>query len=79
MRVLGIVAATLATGSAVGVYAVGTPPAHRRQGFAEALLRHVLAEAGGARPSVLESSEAGLLLYRRLGYRTVTRYAVFAT
>jgi len=72
-------AATLATGSAVGVYAVGTPAPHRRRGFAEAVVRHAVAEAGADRPSVLESSEAGLLLYRRLGYRTVTRYAVFAT
>jgi GNAT superfamily N-acetyltransferase len=72
-------AATLETDSAVGIYAVGTPPSHRRRGFAEAIVRHAVAEAGGERPSVLESSEAGLLLYRRLGYRTVTRYAVFAT
>ncbi len=72
-------AATFATGSAVGIYAVGTPPEHRRRGFAEAVVRHAAAEAGADRPSVLESSEAGLLLYRRLGYRTVTRYAVFAT
>ncbi len=72
-------AATVATGAAVGVYAVGTPPSHRRKGFAEAVVRHALAQAGGGKPSVLESSEAGLLLYRRLGYRTVTRYAVFAT
>ena len=72
-------AATFATGSAVGVYAVGTPAAHRRRGFAEAVVRHAVAAAGVARLSVLESSEAGLLLYRRLGYRTVTRYAVFAT
>ena len=72
-------AATFETGSAVGVYAVGTPPEQRRRGFAEAIVRHAVAEAGPDRPSVLESSEAGLLLYRRLGYRTVTRYAVFAT
>ncbi|HXN45384.1 MAG TPA: hypothetical protein VN893_02010 [Bryobacteraceae bacterium] len=72
-------AATFATGSAVGIYAVGTPVVHRRRGFAEAVVRHAVAEAGADRLSVLESSEAGLLLYRRLGYRTVTRYAVFAT
>jgi predicted acetyltransferase len=72
-------AATLSTDAAVGVYAVGTPPTHRRKGFAEAIVRQALAEAAGAGRSVLESSEAGLLLYRRLGYRTVTRYAVFAT
>jgi GNAT superfamily N-acetyltransferase len=72
-------AATLATGAAVGVYAVGTPPSHRRKGFAEAIVRHALGETCGTGRSVLESSEAGLLLYRRLGYRTVTRYAVFAS
>ena len=72
-------AATVATDGAVGVYAVASPPAHRRKGFAEAVVRHALAEAGSGAPSVLESSEAGLLLYRRLGYRTVTRYAVFAS
>jgi ribosomal protein S18 acetylase RimI-like enzyme len=72
-------AATLATGAAVGVYAVGTPPSHRRKGFAEAIVRHALRETCGTGRSVLESSEAGLLLYRRLGYRTVTRYAVFAS
>jgi GNAT superfamily N-acetyltransferase len=72
-------AATLSTDAAVGVYAVGTPPTHRRKGFAEAIVRQALAEAAGAGRSVLESSEAGLLLYRAMGYRTVTRYAVFAT
>jgi GNAT superfamily N-acetyltransferase len=69
--------ATLTTDAAIGVYAVGTPPAHRRRGYAQAVMRHALRQAP-ARTSVLESSEAGLLLYRALGYRTVTRYAVFA-
>ena len=72
-------AATLARPSAVGIYAVGTPPAHRRRGYAEAVMRHALAQAGAETPSLLEASESGLLLYRRLGYRTVTRYAVFAS
>jgi len=39
-------AATLSTDAAVGVYAVGTPPTHRRKGFAEAIVRQALAEAG---------------------------------
>jgi hypothetical protein len=41
-------------------------------------MRHALGQARAGR-SVLESSEAGLLLYYALGYRSVTRYAVFAT
>jgi len=71
-------AATFASASAVGVYAVGTPPPHRHKGYAEAVMRHALGQARAGR-SVLESSEAGLLLYYALGYRSVTRYAVFAT
>jgi GNAT superfamily N-acetyltransferase len=74
--------ATVLTGSVAGVYAVGTPPPHRRKGYAEAVMRHALLQAraeSGVERSVLQSSEAGLLLYRSLGYRTVTRYAVFAT
>jgi len=71
-------AATFTTSAATGVYAVGTPPPHRRRGYAERVVRHALEAAGGGR-SVLESSEAGLMVYRRMGYRAVTRYAVFVT
>lgn len=75
-------AAIVVTGSVAGVYAVGTPPAHRRQGYAEAVMRHALDHIRNSPPiqrSVLQSSEAGYLLYQRMGYRTVTRYAVFAS
>ncbi len=74
-------AATFTTEAAIGVYAVGTPPAHRRRGYAEAVMRHAVGAAraaGGNGRSVLESSEAGLMLYRGMGYKAVTRYAVFA-
>jgi len=75
-------AATFTTASTVGVYAVATIPGHQRRGYAEAVVRHALdqtpASAGGC-PSVLQSSDAGFSLYRRMGYRTTTRYAVFAS
>jgi ribosomal protein S18 acetylase RimI-like enzyme len=75
-------AAVLAAGAAVGVYAVGTVPAEARKGYAEAVMRHALErarETSGIEFSVLESSDAGFTLYRAMGYRTVTRYAVFGT
>ena len=75
-------AAVLAAGAAVGLYAVGTVPAEVRKGYAEAVVRHALErtiESSGIELSVLESSDAGFPLYRAMGYRTVTRYAVFGT
>jgi GNAT superfamily N-acetyltransferase len=74
--------ATFETASATGVYAVGTLPPYRHRGYAEAVMRHALAQVpadstGGC--LVLESSEAGFALYEKMGYRTEARYAVFAT
>ncbi len=75
-------AATIATSSAVGVYAVGTLPTHQRKGYAEAVMRYALAETEretGIQRSVLQSSDAGYSLYHKMGYRNVCRYAVFAS
>lgn len=74
-------AATLVAGGVAGVYAVGTIPRHRRKGYAEAVMRHALAQArleSGIERTVLEASDQGYRLYEKMGYRTVTRYAVFA-
>jgi GNAT superfamily N-acetyltransferase len=74
-------AATLATPGVIGLYAVGTLPHQRRTGCAEAVVRYALDEAHAFSDSgrtVLESSDAGFHLYRRMGYRTITRYAIFA-
>jgi len=73
--------ATLVAGGTVGVYAVATLPVHQRNGYAEALVRHTLQQArqsSGLDRTILQSSPAAVSLYERLGYRTVTRYAVFA-
>jgi ribosomal protein S18 acetylase RimI-like enzyme len=74
-------AATLIAAGVVGVYAVGTLPQYQRQGCGEAVMRHALEHAhaeSGLQRSVLQSSAAGFHLYERMGYRTVTRYAIFA-
>ena len=75
-------AATMVTSLTAGLYAVGTLPGYRLRGFAETLMRHALdriREDLGIEGSLLQSSEAGLSLYKRMGYRTETRYAVFAS
>lgn len=75
-------AATVATTQALGIYSVGTLPELRGRGYAEAVMRRAIAEArarGAQGPLVLQSSPAGLELYRRLGFKTVTNYSVFAT
>jgi ribosomal protein S18 acetylase RimI-like enzyme len=75
-------AAIVVTGSVAGVYAVGTLPYCQHRGYGEAVMRHALEQVGVANAiecTVLQSSEAGFSLYRKMGFRTVTRYAVFAT
>lgn len=75
-------AATVAAHGALGIYSVGTLPELRGRGYAEAVMRRAIAEArarGAAGPLVLQSSPAGLNLYRKLGFKTTTRFCVFAT
>jgi ribosomal protein S18 acetylase RimI-like enzyme len=67
---------------AVGVYNVATVPEHRRRGYGEALMRHAMAKAQrahGVEQAVLQSTPAGYKLYERMGFRTVTRVAVYST
>ncbi len=74
-------AASLVAGGVAGIYAVATVPEHRRKGYAEVVMRHALAQArvaSGIEHTVLQSSDQGYRLYEKMGYRTVTRYAVFA-
>jgi GNAT superfamily N-acetyltransferase len=68
-------AATL-TGDVIGLYSVATVPAFRRMGYAEAIMRQVIEQAG-ARGTVLQSTRSGLSLYERMGYRMVTNFNVY--
>ena len=70
-------AATVATPGAIGLYSVGTMPEHRHMGYAESLMRRVLAREGADLPVVLQSSPAGLGLYRAMGFRRVSGYQVY--
>ncbi len=75
-------AAIVMGGGAIGVYNVATVPQHQRHGFGEAVMRHAVAEAQrehGIQQSVLQSTPAGLRLYERMGYRSITRVSVYAS
>jgi ribosomal protein S18 acetylase RimI-like enzyme len=64
-----------------GIYAVGTVPLWRRQGFARALVEHVLAHAQlrGARTASLQSTRMGQPLYESLGFQVAGRYEEWAS
>ena len=61
------------TGDHVGVYSMGTPERHQRQGVGRAVLETAMAHhlASGAKTFTLEATEAGFHLYEQLGYETV--------
>ena len=74
---------SLVSGAGVlGVYNVATLPGSRRQGIGEAVMRHALADARqrrGVERVILQSTPAGLPLYERMGFRTVSRVAVYSS
>ena len=75
-------AAVVLGGGVLGVYNVATVPGHQRHGYGEALMRHALAEARrrhGVARTVLQSTPAGLRMYERMGFRTVTSVAVYSS
>ncbi|MDY6904361.1 MAG: hypothetical protein SWH61_06720 [Thermodesulfobacteriota bacterium] len=60
-----------------GIYWVGTKETHRKQGLAEICTRMAgnKAFAGGAARVILQASHMGEPVYRRMGYREVTKYS----
>jgi len=80
-KAVAIVAIVAAAG-AMGVYSLATLPEFRRQGYGEALLRHAVAEVHGRTGLtrlVLQSTDAGYRLYKRMGFHDVTRFTVYLT
>lgn len=62
-----------------GVYNVATLPGHQRRGYGEAVMRQAIAQQAGNRPVILQSTAAGLKLYERMGFRTITTVSVWAS
>ncbi len=78
-RAVGTVA-TVSVEDAIGLYSVATLPEFRGRGIGEALVRHAVEQARaetGLERVVLQSSREGEPLYRRLGFRPVSRFAIF--
>jgi ribosomal protein S18 acetylase RimI-like enzyme len=82
------IVALVRAGGVLGVYSLGTVPEHRHKGYGEALLRAAAATFapypadsanGSQEPMVLESTDAGYRLYRKLGFRDVTNFTVYLT
>jgi ribosomal protein S18 acetylase RimI-like enzyme len=76
------IVAIVAAEGILGVYSLATSPEHRRCGYGEALLRAAVAAESartGPAPVVLQSTETGYRLYRRLGFRDVASFTVFLT
>ncbi len=74
--------AIVATADALGVYSLSTLPECRRMGYGEALLRAAVAAEQartGTRRVVLQSTDAGYSLYRRLGFHEVAKFSVYLT
>jgi ribosomal protein S18 acetylase RimI-like enzyme len=75
-------AAIVCGGGALGVYNVATLPGHQRLGYGECVMRYALADMtrnSGIERTVLQSTPAGLRLYERMGYRTITTVSVYST
>jgi GNAT superfamily N-acetyltransferase len=76
------IVAIVATAEALGVYSLSTLPEYRRLGYGEAVLRAAVAaeqQRTGIRRVVLQSTDAGYSLYRRLGFNEVAKFSVYLT
>ena len=74
------IVATVVSGGAVGIYSLATLPHAQRCGYAEALMRHALETAHretGIERTILQTTRAGIGLYKRMGYRPVTNFTVY--
>ena len=87
VAVLGSVDGAPASGAAVlmvdgcrYVALVATAPAHRRRGYAEAVMRRALEEAAsvhGECPTVLHATDAGRPIYARMGYVPISTHTLY--
>jgi GNAT superfamily N-acetyltransferase len=62
-----------------GVYDVATDPQYRRRGISAALVRRALedARAEGYHVAVLQASDMGYSVYRRLGFHDLTPHVLY--
>jgi len=78
-------AAAVRAGGATGLYNIAILPEYRRRGYgtavtrlaAEAVLMHAGEDELSANNLILQASVQGVRMYERMGFRTVTRIAVY--
>ena len=73
-------AATVVSGGVIGLYNIATAPDQQGRGYGEAITRHAIRSASresGLSRVILQSTSQGERLYRRLGFREVSRVVVF--
>jgi N-acetylglutamate synthase len=70
----------LTIGDAVGVFTIATPSEHRGRGYGAAVTAQAARDgfAAGATFAYLQSSPLGYSMYRRLGFRDVEHYLLYA-
>jgi GNAT superfamily N-acetyltransferase len=74
--------AVMIAAGVIGIYAVGTLPGYQRLGYAETIMRYAIERAreeSALERIALQSSQAGLPLYLKLGFRKVTEFQVFVS
>lgn len=74
--------AVVLAADAIGIYSVSTLPQYRRKGYAEAMMRQVIAEytrRTGVERTVLQATRAGFDMYKKMGYRAVSHFSVYMT
>ncbi|MBI2703787.1 MAG: GNAT family N-acetyltransferase [Actinobacteria bacterium] len=68
------IAMTYRSRGVLGVYGVGTVPDHRGNGYATAMVRHIL-DGETELPATLQPSQQAETMYRKLGFRPIGRFA----
>ncbi|MGH1335318.1 MAG: GNAT family N-acetyltransferase [Aureispira sp.] len=59
------------TYTTMGIHSIGVPPAHRRRGYADEIMRHLInyAVLNGVPSITLQASSMGKSIYERLGFQ----------
>lgn len=71
---------TVIGAEAVGIYSLATLAEHQGCGYGETVMRFALHEARtatGLTRSVLQTTKSGMRLYKRMGYKQVTKFRVY--
>jgi GNAT superfamily N-acetyltransferase len=74
--------AVVTAAASIGIYSVSTLSQYRRKGFAEALMRRVVAqytESTGIERTVLQATRSGFEMYLKMGYRPASHWTVYMT